>query len=387
MFNKNEISCRSFRGKGGETEHFIFIKAPAGGGGKEQLGTVEARYARALKALGLAPGTAVFRRVFLSDALNQADLVRESGLCVPGPANPVSVSIVQQPPLPAGRIALLAYHIQGRLPLVKRRLSAAHVLVERNGLRHLWSAGLGPSGKSAAPASSEEQTGRVFHALIGALAGQGGTLRDNCVRTWIFLKNVDVFYEGMVKARRGLFRRQGLTADTHYIASTGIEGGCGRQSDLVGLDAYSILGLEPRQVSYLNDYSKLCPTKDYRVTFERGTRVAYADRAHYFISGTASIDKAGNILYPGDVRRQLARARGNIKALLKSGGAKLADVMYLIVYLRDPADLPAVDAYLKRGFPAIPALVVRGAVCRPGWLVEVEGVAVTKNSDPSLPAF
>ena len=387
MFKKNEISCSSFRGKGGETEHFILIKATAGGRFKEQLGAVEARYSSALKALGLAPGTAVFRRVFLSDALNQAELVRESGLFVSAPASPVSVSIVQQRPLPAGRIALMAYHIQGRLPLVKRRLSAAHVLVERNGLRHLWSAGLGPAGKNAEPASSEEQTGEILDGLIAALAGQGGTLRDHCVRTWIYLKNVDVFYQGMVNARRERFTRQGLTGDTHYIASTGIEGSCGRQSDLVGMDAYSILGLEPRQVSYLNDYSRLCPTKDYSVTFERGTRVAYADRAHHFISGTASIDKAGNILYPGDVLRQLARAMGNIRALLKSGGAKLADVMYLLVYLRDPADLSAVDAYLKSSFPAIPALVVQGAVCRPGWLVEVEGVAVKKNDQPSLPAF
>ena len=56
------------------------------------------------------------------------------------------------------------------------------------------------------------------------------------------------------------------------------------------MDAYSLLGLQPEQVSYLNDFDRLCATKDYDVTFERGTRIAYADRTHHFISGTASID-------------------------------------------------------------------------------------------------
>ena len=58
------------------------------------------------------------------------------------------------------------------------------------------------------------------------------------------------------------------------------------------MDAYSILDLASEQVSYLNDFDRLCPTTDYNVTFERVTRVAYADRSHHFISGTASIDRA-----------------------------------------------------------------------------------------------
>ena len=55
--------------------------------------------------------------------------------------------------------------------------------------------------------------------------------------------------------------------------------------DTVLMDAYSNLDLLPEQISFLNDFDRLCATKDYNVTFERGTRVAYADRAHHFISG------------------------------------------------------------------------------------------------------
>ena len=201
------------------------------------------------------------------------------------------------------------------------------------------------------------------------------------------MKDVDVFYKGMVDSRRELFSKEGLTGDTHYIASTGIEGACSHRFDLVSMDAYSNLDLTPAQVLYLNDFDHLCATKDYSVTFERGTQVAYNDRAHLFISGTASIDKAGDIVHPGDVLRQLDRALENTEALLSSGGAALADMMYFFVYLRDPTDFPHVDKVLRERFPDLPVLIVQGSVCRPGWLIEVEGIAIIENNNPTLPSY
>jgi enamine deaminase RidA (YjgF/YER057c/UK114 family) len=153
------------------------------------------------------------------------------------------------------------------------------------------------------------------------------------------------------------------------------------------MDAYSIIGLAPQQVSYLNDFDRLCATKDYHVTFERGTRIAYADRAHHFISGTASIDASGTVVHPGDVRRQLIRALDNVAALLRSGGADLADMTHFIVYLRDPSDHAVVEACFAERFPGVPRLILRGAVCRPEWLVEVEGIAIAPHDAPLLPAF
>jgi enamine deaminase RidA (YjgF/YER057c/UK114 family) len=131
----------------------------------------------------------------------------------------------------------------------------------------------------------------------------------------------------------------------------------------------------------------LCPTKDYSVTFERGTRISYADRAHHFISGTASIDNEGNVVHVGDVMMQLDRTIMNIEALLRSGGARLQDLMYLIVYLRDPTDYARINGKLKERFPDLPMVIVQGAVCRPEWLIEIEGVAAAANDDPSLPIF
>ena len=386
MRRTHEISNSSFCSPDGGTEHFIAASAPPDASFEEQIAVVNTRYRDAVGALGLEPETAVFRRLFVSDVMNQASRIVESGLVSDPSEGPVAVSIVQQPPMTGAKISLLAYHLESDKPVRKERLSRNHIVVEKNGLRHLWSTRLCASD-DAGDFSAEHQTRQVFDDLIGALKGQGGTLRDDCMRTWIYVKDVDVFYQPMVDSRRELFARHGMNGTSHYIASTGIEGACAHQHDLVAMDAYSVLGLAPGQVSYLNDFERLNLTREYNVTFERGTRVAYRDRAHYFISGTASIDRHGEVVHKGDVMRQLDRALGNVDALLAAGDASLKDMKYLIVYLRDPTDHARVASYLDTHFADLPVFIVEGAVCRPEWLIEVEGVGVTAHRQPDLPAF
>ncbi len=375
-------SIRTFDAGEGGREHFLIVEAADSPDLPTQIRSVAESYRQAQADLGLAPETAVFRRVFLSDVLNQAALVRESAIF----DDSVAISIVQQRPLRGAKVALLAYHIDSPGGLRKRRLSPRHLLVEKAGKRHLWSTRL-CSGDAERSLSAESQTRAVFDDLIHTLAQQGASLRDHCVRTWIYMKDVDIFYRGMVDARRALFAEQGLTGATHFIASTGIEGACAHRYDVVAMDAYSNVDAEPKQISYLNDFGRLCATKDYNVTFERATRVAYSDRAHIFISGTASIDAAGEVVHPGDAGRQLDRALENVEALLRAGSASFADMTHMIVYLRDPSDLGRIEGSLRERFAALPAIIVQGAVCRPEWLVEVEGVAITPNADANMPRF
>ncbi|MBF0504631.1 MAG: hypothetical protein HQL14_05960 [Candidatus Omnitrophica bacterium] len=380
------VKHRRFLGEKGEAEHFFVVTAPDSIGFKEQIKHIEKSYAAKIKDLGLSPKTAVFRRIFLSDALNQIENVGNSPLACDTKRHPVAVSIIQQPPLPYAKISLLAYHIESSKPLENQRLSPSLVLVRKNGLKHLWSTHLSPQemGRSL---STRVQTRTVFTNLIRDLSLAGGDLYNNCVRTWIYVRGVDAFYREMVDERRDLFAQKGLTGDTHFIASTGIEGGGTHHHDLVVMDAYSILGLDPNQVSYLNDFDMLCAAKEYNVTFERGTRICYADRTHYFISGTASVDNRGITLYPRHVLKQLDRTLENMSSLLKAGGASLADMMYMIVYLRDPADFNRVSERLKKKLPRVPTVFVQAAVCRPEWLIEIEGVAIKGRHQPSYPLF
>ena len=377
---------REFVGAGGAREYYLSVDVEPGLPFADQLEALRAGYVAAKTEMGLSPGSAIFRRIFLSDAMNQAERVRVSELMSAPDEGPVAVSIVQQPPAHGAKIALLAYHVERGARPIKRSLGHHHTLIEMGGLRHLWSTRM-CAAADVGPASAADQTREVFRELTGALAAQGGNLRDHCVRTWLYIRDVDVFYMDMVKSRNDLFKREGLTADTHFIASTGIEGACAHHYDLVAMDAYSVLGLAKGQVSYLNDFDHLCATKDYGVAFERATRVAYGDRAHIFMSGTASIDSEGWVVHPGDVLKQLDRAIENVDALLANGQARLADLTHLIVYLRDRGDYGVVRRRLAERLPDLPIQVVQGPVCRPEWLIEIEGIAVNAIHNPELPAF
>lgn len=379
-------TMRQFAPATGPAEHFIVLEGRAGAGRFEgQVEHLAAQYREALAERGLSSATAVFHRVFVSDSLNQheTDALR-AFRDVDG--SPVACSLVQQPPLSGAKIALLAYHIADP-ELRKTRLDAHHVLVERGGARYLWSTGLAAPAPTALAISAEAQTHAVFHQLVEQLTRHHAALAPHCQRTWLFVKDVDVFYEGMVQARTALFETEGLTRDTHYISSTGIEGASAHPFAVVTMDAYSCLDLTPAQVSYVHSEDMLCRTDRYQVTFERGTAIAYADRRHLFISGTASIDRDGQTLHLGDVIQQCDRAIDNIAALLASAGAGLADLQYAIVYLRDASDHAAIRRRLAQVFAHVPTIIVQGAVCRPAWLIEIEGVAAVAHHDPALPRF
>ncbi len=386
MSTIKDVSHRSFRSKNGDAEHFMTITAPANLTMDEQIAFLHERHTEAMKTLGLKQTSTIFKRFFVSDAINGSYKVYRSPLFADTRANPIAITLVQQPPLPLTRIAMFAYHIETSDTLIKERFSPHHVIVEKNDIRHMWSTQL-CSGFLMPSTQEELQTREVLNGLVDTLSRLGSSFKDSCLRTWIYIKNVDILYQGMVKSRREIFEREGLTETSHYVASTGIEGCCDHPYDFVSMDAYSILNLDKLEVSYLNDFDYLCSTKEYNVTFERGTRVAYQDRAHLFISGTASIDNLGQTLHHGDVMKQLDRTLENIGALLKAGGATPDDLMYMFVYLRDPNDYERVSAILRERFPETPLMFVQGAVCRPEWLVEIEGFAIITNDSPKLRPF
>jgi len=231
------------------------------------------------------------------------------------------------------------------------------------------------------------QTRRVLENYDAWLHSQHMILADDVVRTWWFVQNIDADYQGLVDARREFFECHGLTADTHYIASTGIAGAHPDVAARVSLDSYAIGGLHADQLEFLGAPDHLCPTYQYGVTFERATAVSYADRRHVFISGTASIDSKGRILHPGDVLGQLDRTLENIEALLEKAGANLGDLATVLIYLRDSADGAAVLTALHEKVGAVPFILVNAPVCRPGWLIEIEGIAVIPAHLPCLPKY
>jgi enamine deaminase RidA (YjgF/YER057c/UK114 family) len=190
------------------------------------------------------------------------------------------------------------------------------------------------------------------------------------------VQNVDIQYAGMVVARREYFEREGLTPQTHFIASTGIEGRYTHPETLILIDAYAIANVQPEQIRYLYAPTHLNPTHEYGVTFERGATVDYGDRRHVFISGTASINNRGEIVHPFDVEKQTARTFENVQALLAEAGATMQHVTHIIIYLRDIADYAVTNRYVAQHYPDSPSVMLWAPVCRPGWLVEIECMAI-----------
>lgn len=293
-------------------------------------------------------------KVFLSDILNQYDTLKASPLYQDCLAQR-PCTIIEQAPADGSKIALLA--------------EAGH-----NADGFLFQS-LRLSDEEAQGVSSYLQTLTLFERYIQSLQGTEMTIRDNLVRTWIYVADIDVNYDGVVRARNDVFRRYGLTADTHYIASTGIGGYSQTRHATVAIDFLSLPDVKPGQMKYLQALDHLNPTHEYGVAFERGTRLTLPDREIYYISGTASIDKQGQVLYLGDVERQTARLLDNIRALLADGEAQMSDIRYFVVYLRDFADRKTVGRYLDSHHPGIPYVLLHAKVCRPQWLVEMECMA------------
>ena len=59
----------------------------------------------------------------------------------------------------------------------------------------------------------------------------------------------------------------------------------------------------------------------------------------------------------------------------------------MVVYLRDVADYELVKEMYEERFHGKPYVIVLAPVCRPGWLVEMECMAIKKNEKPEHPAF
>lgn len=321
----------------------------------EELAGTVARHLEGERAEGR---TLQYAKVFMSDIQNQQADFRASRLYNTLLAG-TALTVVEQPPLDASKITVLVKTADGQPEFLFHSLRLTPE--ETRGY------------------NSYLQTMRLFEKYIECIAEQGLDIRTHLVRTWIYVADIDVNYEGVVKARNDVFRQYGLTADTHYIASTGIGGYTATRQESVAIDFLTYPGITADNLYYLQALDHLNPTHEYGVAFERGTRLAIGGTRRYFISGTASIDSHGEVLHVGDVEGQVHRLLENIGALLADGGATMDDVRYFIVYLRDPSDHQLVSTLMQRLHPNVPHIIVHAKVCRPAWLVEMECVAVKEG--------
>ncbi|MBI4978165.1 MAG: hypothetical protein HZC28_11825 [Spirochaetes bacterium] len=382
------VRCSIFESDTGVSEYYLVIESRPESIFSKTLSEMYTQYTDALKEMGLAESTLCFARVYLSDIENQKKEVIVSPLF-----NSLSIgtcSLKEQAPLESGDLTLFAYHIKGvNSPITNEKYNFddqyfgyGTKFIGKN-YNLYYTANFSGWGEL----NSYIQTSKIFSMYTRFLHDNKMTLMNNTVRTWIYVRDIDNNYHGMVSARKDFFEAQGLTKETRYIASTGIESINTNPDALVSLDALSISNLDPKQIVRMEAPANMCPTHCYGVTFERGSRIDFGDRSHFHISGTASIDNKGDVMYIGDIKKQTERTLDNIEALLTEQQATIDDMAYLIVYLRNNAHCQFVSEVIKKRLKSpIPIVMVNGAVCRPTWLVEMEGVGIKKQAT-SFPAF
>ena len=368
MFMHSEFHSSEFC-----SEHFFTgIPAP----GRDFLSEAEnllLEYRSATAAAGCSSDSEFLLRFHCSDIVNQAQPLRNLLKDCTS-----FVSMIGQPPAEGSRVALEAWHI---LPMKKIQISSHSVRFQFQNYQILLLEGNDPESSG-----SFHQTAEEFSRLESELTALGGKVENHTIRTWLYCRDVDNNYAGLVQARNRFFDTIGLTPQTHFIASTGIEGISARPDRLVTMDSLSFPGLDPRQIRFLSAPEMLSPTALYNVRFERGTRVIFGDRSHYYISGTASIDRAGQVVHVNDVRRQTRRLLDNVEALMQSSEGSLADLKQATVYMRDMADAPLIRQELeKRLPPEIPMVLLKAPVCRPAWLVEMETFGINSKSGDFMP--
>jgi enamine deaminase RidA (YjgF/YER057c/UK114 family) len=103
-----------------------------------------------------------------------------------------------------------------------------------------------------------------------------------------------------------------------------------------------------------------------------------------YIGGQNAVNARGELVGPGDLKLQTRQALLNIRTILDAAGASFRDLVKLNIHLVQGCNpREGFAAYLEVVGPLDPpplvtALFVAG-LGNPGWLVEIDGVAVTAD--------
>jgi enamine deaminase RidA (YjgF/YER057c/UK114 family) len=217
-----------------------------------------------------------------------------------------------------------------------------------------------------------QQTLGMFGLAENLLRQAGMEFRD-VVRTWIYLRHIDRDYGTLNAARREFFGARGIEP---VPASTGIGGGPVSAAHDLCLGLYAVKAGRPFVRTVMTSPT-LNEAREYGADFVRGMRMDETNKIALHVSGTASIDEHGQTVHCGDLEAQADRMLVNIAALLEGQGARFADVVHAITYVKHPADAERVRAKLQAaGFGGFPHALVAAPICRPELLCETEALAV-----------
>lgn len=102
-----------------------------------------------------------------------------------------------------------------------------------------------------------------------------------------------------------------------------------------------------------------------------------------YTAGQVAIDESGALVGAGDLEAQTRQVMVNLGKALAAGGASFADVVKITTFVVDykPEMRAAIgkargEFFAGRAAPPASTLVGVSALAMPGWLIEIEAIAV-----------
>jgi enamine deaminase RidA (YjgF/YER057c/UK114 family) len=277
--------------------------------------------------------------------------------------------LIGHPDLPAQYTSLIVRPKQGRSRAEKHDAAIKVTAAEMNLLF------------SAPIFSGAEKTVHSFSLAfdkVSSVLHHCGMEEASIARTWLYLDDVLNDYD-LLNQSRELFFARWYSPGKHFIpASTGIEGHMAARRPLtIQFGAFSgkRVGIRQQASPLQNEATR------YGKLFSRCVVVELPRHQFVFISGTASIDKAGISVYKGDFDKQLVFTLEVLSAILREVNGSFANVVQATVFLKKHEDFNACQRILSQaGFPRAQTLFLPDTpVCRDDLLCEIELTAVTKS--------
>lgn len=105
-----------------------------------------------------------------------------------------------------------------------------------------------------------------------------------------------------------------------------------------------------------------------------------------YVGGQNAVDSTGRIVGVGDVALQAAQALDNLERVLRAAGADLSQVVKWQVFVTDGVPLERgfevfQQRWGRRGPPPAITLGIVRALAHPGFLVEIDAIAVVPESN------
>ena len=237
--------------------------------------------------------------------------------------------------------------------------------------------GMTLGGQPSSSAASEAEL--MFENAAKSLMAYGFPL-SNVIRTWIYLSDILEWYGEFNDVRNDLFRDFGLLGPKGtnvFPASTGIEGKTGDgvcMMDLLAVDCADSQMVDAQPITATGRQDE---SYNYGSAFSRGYTLTQGGKRTVFVSGTASINTAGETVHLDDPEAQVVQTLLNVASLLEEQGTSLSNICAATVFCKDEAAYQAYkDVCRKLCTPNFPAIAVQADVCRSDLLVEIEAVAI-----------